>query len=94
MSEGGICPHCQFGIGNRTSVPLEVSGLPKGDIAGVDCTFPPSLLILGVSPERWKDLSSRKGTTGISTGNLYVIDDGVAVTAPVLSMPEQFDWIL
>jgi hypothetical protein len=194
--EGGICPHCQFGIGTRTSVPLEVTDLPKGDIAGVDRILPPGLLLserflallspeelagvvtqpiagthrrrffeligtpvarsvgivgaeypeifhqswrcrdcarsmfvvdhpefsasseflragamptplpsvfvfdtgrrllIGASPDRWKDLSSRKGTTGISTDNLYLIDDSVAVTAPELPMPDEFEWML
>ena len=194
--EGGICPHCEFGIGSRTSVPLEVNGVPKGDIAGVDRTFPPSLLLserflallspeelsgvvtqpiagahsrrffeligapvarsvgivgaeypeifhqswqcgecmrftfvvvhpefsptshflsagavpaplpplfvfdtgsrllIGASPDRWKDLSSRKGTSGVSTDNLYLVEEDRAVTIPELPRPEEFEWIL
>ncbi len=51
-------------------------------------------LLIGASPDRWKDLSSRKGTSGISTDRLYVIEDDVAVVAPELPMPEEFEWIL
>ena len=61
--EGGICSHCQFGIGTRTAVPLEVSGLPKGDIAGVDRIFPPSLLL----SERFLALLSPEELAGVHT---------------------------
>ena len=43
--EDGICEHCAFGLGARTSVSLEVSSWPKGHVAGVDRTLPGALIV-------------------------------------------------
>lgn len=42
---GGLCAHCEFGIGRRTDMRLGVDRLPKADIAGVDRTLPPALVV-------------------------------------------------
>lgn len=45
LFEGGLCGHCQFGIGARTDVPLEIGDVPKGDVLGLERLLPHGLLL-------------------------------------------------
>lgn len=60
---GGLCPHCEFGVGQRTEVPLEVDRLPSADIAGVDRTLPPALIV----SNRLLELLTTDSSAGIAT---------------------------